>query len=655
VQYQTFDNQIAKLHDWKSELNQEVARVSQWLDTNQLLNPEYQKRLKYLQSILQTDHSTLAFVGEFSRGKTELINAIFFGEHGKRILPSQAGRTTMCPTELFYDTEENRPYIRLLPIETRLQGMSLNDYRNTPGNWVDLELPINSPEGLAKAMRSVTQTKKVSLADAVAMGFPRQSLRKEMDSEGMVLIPAWRHAIVSYPHPLLEQGLRIIDTPGLNALGSEPDLTLSLLPQAQAIIFVLAADAGVTASDMDIWDNHIKQLKDLPNVGIYAVLNKIDFMWDDIEKAANASEEIQRIRDITARQLDLDVENVLSISAQKGFMAKAQQDKIMLEASKLDEVETVLSNTVVQRKQSELHQAISAEMASILGDGISIVRHKLDKIRQQRESLAEVQSKGESSVGHLIQKSEEERELYFKKVLQLKPSQRLLQKQTRILISSVSAEELSKLYTSTRHQLINSWTTVGLNKSMREFFTSLELVFKNLERQMELSNNMVHSVYERFRDTFETTVIEPRRLEIRPYMASLNRVRRNTDLYNDNVKLTMTEHSYVIKRFFSSTISKVNELAERMRRELTDWSNDAILPLIQHVESHKETLNQHIEQLNHVRHKGETIAGQLKALQNIYNEINEIVREGEKQMSRLNTPVVQSSTAKIVEMTAARR
>jgi hypothetical protein len=34
------------------------------------------------------------------RGKSELINAIFFADYGKRILPSSAGRTTMRPTEL---------------------------------------------------------------------------------------------------------------------------------------------------------------------------------------------------------------------------------------------------------------------------------------------------------------------------------------------------------------------------------------------------------------------------------------------------------------------------------------------------------------------------------------------------------------------------
>jgi hypothetical protein len=59
------------------------------------------------------------------------------------------------------------------------------------------------------------------------------------------------------PHPLLAQGLVILDTPGLNAIGTEPELTLSLLPNAHAVLFILAADTGVTQSDLTVWREHI--------------------------------------------------------------------------------------------------------------------------------------------------------------------------------------------------------------------------------------------------------------------------------------------------------------------------------------------------------------------------------------------------------------
>ena len=79
----------------------------------------------------------------------------------------------------------------------------------------------------------------------------------ERGGEGAVDIPCWRHAVINFPHPLLQQGLVILDTPGLNAIGTEPELTLNLLPNAHAVLFILAADAGVTKTDLDVWNQHL--------------------------------------------------------------------------------------------------------------------------------------------------------------------------------------------------------------------------------------------------------------------------------------------------------------------------------------------------------------------------------------------------------------
>ena len=49
----------------------------------------------------------------------------------------------------------------------------------------------------------------------------------------------------------------ILDTPGLNAIGTEPELTLNLLPNAHAVLFILAADAGVTKTDLEVWNQHL--------------------------------------------------------------------------------------------------------------------------------------------------------------------------------------------------------------------------------------------------------------------------------------------------------------------------------------------------------------------------------------------------------------
>ena len=97
-----------------------------------------------------------------------------------------------------------------------------------------------------------------------------------------VEIPAWRHAMISYPHPLLKSGLVVLDTPGLNALGTEPELTLSMIPNAHAVLFLLAMDTGVTKSDLDVWQKYVQPAA----TRRIAVLNKIDLMWDELKTDA---------------------------------------------------------------------------------------------------------------------------------------------------------------------------------------------------------------------------------------------------------------------------------------------------------------------------------------------------------------------------------
>ena len=109
---------------WRDAVYVRVEALRDWLSTQELNDAESEMRLNQLLGRLQEDTLNVAFVAEFSRGKSELINAIFFSDYRQRVLPSSAGRTTMCPTELYY-TPLRAPSLRLLPIETKIQPGSL--------------------------------------------------------------------------------------------------------------------------------------------------------------------------------------------------------------------------------------------------------------------------------------------------------------------------------------------------------------------------------------------------------------------------------------------------------------------------------------------------------------------------------------------------
>ena len=152
----TLSQQVEAYHNWKKELIRQIGRYRLWLQDNDLFSVDVSTRIRNGLELLIEDELTIAFAGEYSRGKTELINALFFSGYGQRMLPSQAGRTTMCPTELFFDRSANENYLLLLPIETRNGELSLQQLRKQPERWVKHELDERDPE----IMRSVSLSRR---------------------------------------------------------------------------------------------------------------------------------------------------------------------------------------------------------------------------------------------------------------------------------------------------------------------------------------------------------------------------------------------------------------------------------------------------------------------------------------------------------------
>ena len=127
----TLAQHFAAYSEWRAQLSGVLDNFAAWLVENELSDAQTDRRITQLLEKLREDRLHVAFVAEFSRGKSELINAIFFAGYGNRILPSTAGRTTMCPTELMFDRTK-APSIELLPIGSRESNASISHYKGFP-------------------------------------------------------------------------------------------------------------------------------------------------------------------------------------------------------------------------------------------------------------------------------------------------------------------------------------------------------------------------------------------------------------------------------------------------------------------------------------------------------------------------------------------
>src|SRR5471032_65508 len=391
---------------WRQGVVTALKNYQGWVNTAALTDAATDQRIARTLARLADDKLSVAFVAEFSRGKSELINAIFFAEYGQRILPSAAGRTTMCPTELMYDASF-APSIRLLPIETRANNLSTSDYRDDPSAWTVLPLNLEAGEEMHEVFKQVSLTRHVPVAEAKLYGLYDEDdpdMPVTLDDEGLVEISLWRHAIINFPHPLLKQGLVILDTPGLNAIGTEPELTLNLIPNAHAVLFILAADTGVTKSDIEVSRTHIGA-----GAGRLVVLNKIDSMWDELRGDAQVTEAIERQQASVAQLLALEPRQVFPVSAQKALVAKINQDPALLERSRLQVLEDALFNELIPAKKDIVRKQLAGDLHALSAAQQAMVGARIRGIVEQLHELKSLRGKNQSVIAHMMRRIDVEK------------------------------------------------------------------------------------------------------------------------------------------------------------------------------------------------------------------------------------------------------
>ncbi|MDR2876688.1 MAG: dynamin family protein, partial [Chromatiales bacterium] len=455
-EHDSFRDQIQAFADWKAKLSTAVSEFQGWLHENQLGTHEIELRIYDALRALASDQLNIAFVAEFSRGKTELINAIFFSDLGRRLLPSDAGRTTMCPTELFYDRADDAAYLRLLPIETRLSELSMSELKADASHWTRLPLDISSPDQVAATCQEVMRKKMVSVQEAEALGLYTEETAVGTENSTppeAVEIPVWRHAMISFPHPLLKQGLVILDTPGLNALGSEPELTINMLPSAQAVLFVLSADTGVTRSDLDMWQNHITAFRNKKQKGLIAVLNKIDTLWDEMKRPEEVEKTILEQCRNSARLLEIDAANVFPVSAQKGLLAKIRGNAELLEKSNLLALEALLGDDILPQRQQVIWDSMLGVLERAMEEVQVPLLSQLDHLGSQINELEAIRGNNEDIVQQLLVKAKEKKNAYYDSVKTFRLARKKLALQAKSMFATMEISGIDKIIDRTRKDM----------------------------------------------------------------------------------------------------------------------------------------------------------------------------------------------------------
>ncbi|MEA5098233.1 MAG: dynamin family protein [Burkholderiaceae bacterium] len=614
--------QFKEYSDWRKGLVTALEHYRQGLDAAGLSDAASNQRFQNMFGRLADDKLSIAFVSEFSRGKSELINAIFFAGYGKRIVPSSAGRTTMCPTELMYD-ETLPPSIRLLPIETRAGAGSTSDFKSQGHAWTVHPLNVTSADGMMEAFNQVSLTKRVSIEEAKSYGLydeddPDANLT--VGEDGMIEISRWRHAIVNFPHPLLKEGLVILDTPGLNAIGTEPELTLNLIPNAHAVLFILAADTGVTKSDIDVWKEHIGA-----GAGRMVVLNKIDSMWDELRTADEIERQISGQVTSVAGMLGLKEKQVFPVSAQKGLVAKIGHDGELLDKSRLPLLENALSSELIPAKKDIIRQQLAAEINALIDSKHALLSARTRGAVEQLFELKSLRGKNSNVIQHMMKRLDAEKKDFDGSLIKLQGTRGVFARLSADVFTSLGMEVLKETINQTRETMGGSRLSTGLRGAVKQFFEQTRNNLALSDQKIAEIFEMMNVMYHKFSSEHGLAVSTPMQFSMEKYLKELDMIESTYQKQFGTLTLLTTSRVVLMQKFFDSIASRVKHSFLQSNRDVEAWLKVVIAPLEAQIREHKEQLKHRQQSVQRIHVAIDSLEDKIDALEQQKSETEAIL------------------------------
>jgi hypothetical protein len=587
------------LANWRMSLARELSGLTRFFTDNDLLAAPSLEMADALRQRVLSDKLVVAFVAEFSRGKSELINAIFFADTGRRILPATPGRTTMCPVELAW-TEGEPPMLDLLPIETRKQGASLAELRQSRHGWKRVALDPADPAALADALSEVTHTHRVTPNVARELGLwsdvdPQDN--PPLDENGHVEVPAWRHAMINYPHPLLAKGLVVLDTPGLNAIGTEPELTLGLLPGAHAALFLLGADQGVTKSDLAVWNEHLGG----QSMTCFVVLNKVDMLVDPLMTPEQVEQSIQKQCEVTAQTLQMPRERVFPVSARQALTARLADDSAGLAQSRLPVLEAALMNELLPARQQVLAHALTSGVQQLRDQVEGRLR---DQRRQNAEQLLELRGlrgKSGARVRALLDRVQLDAAEFERCITRLTALRAVQTRLLRDAQTALSSERIRTEVAALKAALDSGWLHLGARSAFLGMCDKLRHALGDAEVTTGEARDMLQGTFRQLNAEFGFSLAIALPPEMNKFHEELQAVERGYNRYFGLSETLRMASPAFKERFVRMLVSKLRVVFETASRDIELWHQSASAQMEAQLRDRRRSFRKRRESLERIQ------------------------------------------------------
>jgi replication fork clamp-binding protein CrfC len=326
-----FINELERVTKVRYEVANSLGRIAQTLNQSELeqkntsgglgLETEIED-IEIASKNLRSGVFRLLVLGDMKRGKSTFLNALI----GENLLPSDVNPCTAVLTVLRYGSHK--------------------------------KVTVYFNDGRSSEQLDFQEFKHKYTID------PAEA--KQLEQEKKQAFPGVDYAVVEYPLPLLEKGIEIVDSPGLNDTEARNELSLGYINNCHAILFVLRASQPCTLGERRYLENYIKGR----GLSVFFLINAWDQVReglidpDDEEELQEAEGKLRRVFRANLAEYcqvdghDIYDERVFEISAIKALRKRIKDSSASLEGTGFPEFMGALNTFLTQERAiAELRQA----------------------------------------------------------------------------------------------------------------------------------------------------------------------------------------------------------------------------------------------------------------------------------------------------------
>ena len=376
---------------WRKTLLDLLARTEKAANTLSL--SEKKKFFSQLQQILKDDSFRIQVVGTVKNGKSSFTNALI----GEDILPVNDIPCTAVVSEVKYGKEKKAIVHFCSPLPTGLLNEipevtkryieKYNYGKGTDGKDVQIP-PLEVPYDSLNKYVAIPEPSMDILFDKDKF----EAYKAKIDKES-----PYNTAELFFPASILQNGVELVDSPGLNESPLRTKVTLDYLEKADAAIYLLDATHPVTEEDVKVIELTLlkRGFKDL-----LMVANRIDM----VQKRELLRIYIQaKVQEYTTNK------EVFAVSAKEACDAMKQNNPDLFQQSGIPQFKEFLINYLTQKKgilklnkpasymleaiKELVDNEIPKRMASletqstVLQDRLNQARPELDALISQRDRM----------------------------------------------------------------------------------------------------------------------------------------------------------------------------------------------------------------------------------------------------------------------------